>query len=94
LKQGRFEEAGGNATARRVEIRDAVGAGKGIQLTFSSGYTYTIALYENTPFVCIKSSIHNRTDKPLIVDAVSPVRFAVDLGKPAKDIRVLDGQRY
>ncbi|MFH1719037.1 MAG: hypothetical protein ABIF19_16915 [Planctomycetota bacterium] len=89
LRQGRFDESGVDAKVERVEIHDAVGAGKGIQLTFPSGYTYTIALYENTPFVCIKSSMHNHTDKPLIIDAVSPVRFTVDLDKPAGDLRIL-----
>ncbi len=89
LKRGRFNESGTDIKVERVEIRDAVGSGKIIKLTSSSGYTYTIALYENTPFVCIKSSIHNPTDKPLVVDAVSPVSFTVDLDKPAGDLRIL-----
>jgi hypothetical protein len=93
LKHGRFQEALGTPTVRKVRIDDAFGAGKAIQVAFPSRYVYTLAVYDNVPFVCVRVLMRNSTDEPLLVDAVTPVRFAVDLGRAVKDLRVLGCDR-
>ncbi len=76
-------------TAWVISIRDNLGAGRGIQVNFPSGYTYTLALYGNMPLVCIKSNIHNPTDKTMTINKMSAVSLDVDLGKAAEDLRIL-----
>jgi hypothetical protein len=72
-----------------VTKKGNLGTGSAIEVKFSSGYTYTLALYSNMPFLFTKSNIHNVTDKTIIVNRMTAVSLDTDLGKPAKDLRVL-----
>jgi len=91
IKQGHFQKvtSANTAEARAIRIKDALGAGKAIQIKFPSGYTRTLALYKNVPFVCIKSKMHNPNDDTVVIDKEVAVSLGVDLGKVAKDLRIL-----
>lgn len=91
LEKGNFQEAGSanTATVGVARIKDTLGVGKAIQVKFPSGYTYSLALYEGVPFVCVKLSIHNSTNDTLVINKITPVRAAVNVGKAAKELRIL-----
>jgi len=91
VKEARFKEAAGDdiPKARTASIRDALGAAQAIEVKFPSGYIYTLALYRNLPFVCIKSQMHNPSNERLIINKMVPVSLQVDLGKAAEDLRIL-----
>jgi len=91
VKEARFREAAGDDVpkARAARIQDALGSAQAIEVKFPSGFVYTLALYRNLPFVCIKSQMHNPTNERLIVNKMVPVSFQVDLGKAAEDLRIL-----
>jgi hypothetical protein len=91
IEKGSFQDAGStNSTnVRTVRIKDALGAGETIQVEFSSGYIYSLALYKNVPFVCIKSRMHNSTNETLVINKIVPVSMAVNASKAAKDLRIL-----
>jgi len=91
IKQGNFQEAAGanTATIRTVRVKDALGAGEAIQVELPSGYTYTLALYKNVPFVCVKLRMHNSTNDTLVINKIVPVSATVEVGKAAKDLRIL-----
>jgi hypothetical protein len=88
---GRFPEAG-PAYAAKLELRetrDTLGPGKAIQVKFPSGHMYRLGLYKDLPFVSVNLQIQNRADGRVVVDKIVPVNVALDLGKAAKDLRVL-----
>jgi len=91
VKEARFREAAGNdiPKARTARIQDALGSAQAIEIKYPSGYIYTLALYRNLPFVCIKSQMHNLTTERLIINKMVPVSLHVDLGKAAKNLRIL-----
>jgi len=91
IRDARFVEAAGDdiPKARPARIQDAIGSARAIEVKFPSGYVYTLALYNNLPFVCIKSQMYNPTDERLIVNKMVPVNLKVDLGKATKDLRIL-----
>ena len=91
VKEARFREAAGDdiPKARTARIQDALGSAQAIEVKYPSGYIYTLALYSNLPFVCIKSQMHNPTDERLIINKMVPVSLQVDLGKAAEDLRIL-----
>jgi len=91
VKEARFREAAGDdiPKARTARIQDALGSARAIELKYPSGFIYTLALYRNLPFVCIKTQMHNPTDEKLMINKMLPVSFQVDLGKAAEDLRIL-----
>jgi len=91
VKEARFREAAGDdiPKARAARIQDTLGSAQAIEVKFPSGYIYTLALYNNLPFVCIKSQIHNPTDERLVIKKMVPVSLQVDLSKAAEDLRIL-----
>lgn len=91
VKEARFREAACDdiPKARAARIQDAIGSAQAIEVKYPSGYVYTLALYSNLPFVCIKSQMHNPTNERLIINKVVPVSLQVDLGKAAEDLRIL-----
>jgi len=93
VNKARFREATGDdiPKARAARIQDALGSAQAIEVKYPSGYVYTLALYNNLPFVCIKSQMHNPTDERLIINKMVPVSLQVDLGKSAGDLRILGG---
>ncbi len=91
IKQGHFQKATGanTATTRGINIKDALGTGNAIEVKSASGYTYTLALYRNVPFVCIKSKMHNPTNDTLTINKMVVTSLDIDLGKEAKDLNIL-----
>ena len=91
LEKGDFQEAGSanTATVGVARIKDGLGVGKAIGVKFPSGYIYSLALYEGVPFVCVKVRMHNSTDDTITINKITPVRAAVDVGKAAKELRIL-----
>jgi hypothetical protein len=90
VKKARFTEAAGDIPkAGAARIKDRLGTAQAIEVKFPSGHVYTLALYRNLPFVCIKSQMHNPTDERLTIDKMVPVSFQVDLGKAAEELRNL-----
>lgn len=91
VKEARFREAAGDdiPKARAAGIQDALGSAQAIEVKYPSGYIYTLALYRNLPFVCIKTQMHNPTTERLTINKIMPVSFQVDLGKAAEDLRIL-----
>lgn len=91
IKQGYFhkDSSTNTSTAKVITVRNGLGAGKAIQIKFPSGNTHTLALYRNVPFACIKSNIHNTTDEKMTINKMVAVSLGIDLGKAAKDLRIL-----
>ncbi len=91
IEKGNFQEgaSANTTTVRTVRIKDTLGAGEAIRVKFPSGYIYTLALYKDVPFVCIKVRMHNSTNDTLVINKITPVRVAVDVGKAAKELRIL-----
>ena len=91
VKEARFREAAGDdiPKARAARIQDAIGSAQAIEVKYPSGYVYTLALYSNLPFVCIKSQMHNPTNERLIINKMVPVSLQVDLDKAAEGLRIL-----
>ncbi|UCG59817.1 MAG: alpha-galactosidase [Phycisphaerales bacterium] len=91
VKEARFREAGGGdiPKARAARIEDTLGSAQAIEVEFPSGNVYTLALYSDLPFVCIKSQMHNPTNDRVIINKMVPISLQVDLGKAAEDLRVL-----
>jgi hypothetical protein len=91
VKQGHFPEvSGANAgKAQAIRIKNGLGPGKAIRVNFPSGDVYTLTLYKDLPFVCITSKTHNPANDKVGINKMIPVSLEVDLGKAAKDLRVL-----
>ncbi len=91
IENGNFQEAAGanTATAGVARIKDKLGAGKAIGVKYPSGYVYSLMLYEGVPFVFIKVRMHNSTDEALVINKISPVSAAVNIGKALKELRIL-----
>jgi hypothetical protein len=91
IKQGNFPEAvsTNTATIRAAKVRDTLGVGESIQVELPSGYIYSLALYKNVPFVCVKLRMHNSTNDILVINKIVPVSATVDVGKATKELRIL-----
>jgi hypothetical protein len=91
IEKGNFQEAASanTATVGVARIKDTLGAGKAIEVKFPSGYIYSLSLYQGVPFVCVKVRMHNSTEDTLVINKITPVRAAVDVGKAAKELRIL-----
>ncbi|HIJ53232.1 MAG TPA: alpha-galactosidase [Planctomycetes bacterium] len=91
IEKGTFQEAAGAKpeTIRTVRIKDTLGVGEAIRVEFPSGFIYTLALYKRVPFVCVKLRMHNPTNDTLVINKITPVSAAVDVGKAAKELRIL-----
>jgi len=91
IERGNFQEAGGvkPVNISTIRIKDSLGTGEAIRVKFPSGYIYTLALYKNVPFVCAKVRMGNSTNDNLVINKISTVRAAVDIGKATKELRIL-----
>ncbi|MHC4438043.1 MAG: glycoside hydrolase family 36 protein [Planctomycetota bacterium] len=89
IKEASFKQGAGIPKVRTTRIQDELGSAQTIEVKYPSGYIYTLALYRNLSFVCIKSQIHNPTTERLIINKMTPVSLQVDLGKAAEDLRIL-----
>jgi hypothetical protein len=88
LAGGKLTSTGG--TAKVVEEADKTfGNGKAIEIAYANGNRETVALYPGVPFVLFRSTFHNGGSEPVVLNHVSAVSAAVDLGKPLADLRTL-----
>ena len=89
IKEGRLEKAAAAEGARTVKVEDSLGSGLAIEVGFASGRTYTVALYEGIPFVCLRTSVGNAGQDIAVVNKVAAGSMAVDLGASTKELAVL-----
>ena len=88
LTDGKLSSAGG--TAKAVALVDKVfGNGKGIGVAYPNGNRESVALYPGVPFVLFRSTLHNGTAEPIVLNHVPTVSAGVDIGKPLAEIRTL-----
>ena len=88
LKDGRLDGVAAGAKIRNV--RDAVfGSGRGIVVTQADGGTASLELYPDLPFVLVRGTRLNPGPAPLDLARVVPATFALDLGKPADELRTM-----
>ena len=80
----------GQGTASLSTIDDPrFGRMPGIRVTRPDGTVGTIALPEKLPFVLLSSVMTNRGDKDVVLNRVPGLSAAVDLGKPAGELKSL-----
>jgi len=88
LSDGMLSDAGG--TAKVVKLSDkALGKGKGIEITYPNGNREVVGLYVGLPFVTFRSTIRNNAAEPVVLNHVTNVSAAVDLGKSVAELRTL-----
>ncbi len=70
-------------------VRDNFGKGQCFELQYDSGTAYQIALYDELPFVCIKTLFHNPGDTTVTIAKYSPLSLKVNLDTHQSQLRVL-----
>ena len=89
ITEGRLvepEKAGG-AAVKLVDVRDSLGTGQAIELTWPDGRIRRLALYGSLPFVCVQGSIRNPGGEPVTLREITPLVARVDAGAAAGDLR-------
>jgi len=76
----------GAGKAKLIDVRDTLGAGKAVEVSWDDGRVVTLALYDCVPFVCLRGSWRNTGDKGLMLAQVTPLDADVDCGAPAGDL--------
>jgi hypothetical protein len=91
IKEASFQKDPDNRApkVRATRIQNKLGSARAIEVKYPSGNIYTLALNRNSPFVFIKTLIHNPSNEKLIINKITPVSFQIDLDKAAKDLRIL-----
>ncbi len=89
IKEGRLEKGLPAASPRAVKVEDSLGSGLAIEVGFESGRTYTLALYEEMAFVCLRAAVRNPGQDIMVVNKVAAGSMAVDIGASAKEVAVL-----
>ncbi len=88
IRDGALTAGGGVVTT--VEVTDRTfGQGKALDVSRADGGGERIAIYPKLPFALFRSTLHNGGKAPIVIDRHRPLSFAVDLGKPAEDVRLL-----
>src|SRR5258708_10791742 len=78
------------ARAQVLAAHDAVfGKGRQIRVTYADGAVSALEIYPDLPFLLIKTDFRNSGTTETDLVRVVPVRFTVDLGKPASELRTL-----
>lgn len=87
IRDGRLRDEGGEASI--VTISDSLGNGKAVEIRYSDGNADLVVLYPGVPFVCVRTRIHNGGSDRTVVDKITSVSFALDVGKAPSELRVL-----
>jgi len=89
ITEGRLVERGeADAAETRIgDVRDALGTGKAIEVTWPDGRGRRLALYESMPLVCFTASLHNAKNEPVTIKQMTPLVARVDLGLPVSDLK-------
>jgi Melibiase/Alpha galactosidase C-terminal beta sandwich domain len=78
------------ARTQSLTVQDAVfGKGHQVLITYADGAVSRLELYPELPFLLVKTDLHNSANAETDVEHVAPVRFTVDLEKPAAELRTL-----
>ena len=86
--QGRLDGPAGKATTGLVDD-DFFGPGKRIVVRHAARDFSSLEIYRSLPFVLIRRHLHNGGQKEIDVPKVVPATWAVELGKPAGELRTL-----
>jgi hypothetical protein len=91
IKEASFQKDADNRDpkVRATRIQNTLGSAQAIEIKYPSGNIYTIALNRNSPFVFIKTLIHNPSNEKLIINKMTPVSLQVDLDKATEGLRIL-----
>jgi hypothetical protein len=92
LRRGTFGDflPDGGASARLIEHSPNLpDGGRVIEVSHPSGRTATLSLRGGQPFVFVTTSIHNAKREPITIKQFTPLAVRIDLGAPARDLRVL-----
>ncbi len=89
FEQAAFADETGLNTITLEKIQDPMGKGQVFVFEYDSGTAYQLVLYDGVPFVCVRMLMHNRSDEAITVNALSPIRFNVDIGRSPAELRVL-----
>jgi hypothetical protein len=81
--------------ARAVKSIDAVqdvedpvwGSGREIMIGHPGGWTTSMRLFRDHPFLHLHTTTHNEDGKPLVTAALEVLDFEVDLGRPVEELR-------
>ncbi len=88
IERGTLRQEKGEAL--RHDVSDTIwGHGEAIDVEYAAGGSDRLALYQGLPFVVVTSRLANNRDETTTVDRVGTLRAALDLGKPAGDLRAL-----
>lgn len=88
IPAGTLSSTGG--TARIVADRDKTfGKGKALEIRYPDGSIDKIALMPELPFVLFRTTLHNGGTGASLHRSVRPLSAALDLGKPAAELRSL-----
>ena len=89
ITEGRLIEPGAGKAegAKPIDVRDALGAGKAVEVTWPGGRVRRLALYDSLPFVCATGSVSNASDKPITVEQITPLTARLDVGAPPEKLR-------
>jgi hypothetical protein len=88
IKAGRLDGLA-TAQAREEAAEDSV-FGKGRRILLSqAGHTVALETYAGLPFVLVRETVVNTTDKEIDFQKVVPATFTVDLGKPASSLKTM-----
>jgi len=69
ITEGRLVEADKQkgATARLIDVKNTLGDGKAVEVTWPDGRIRRLALYDGVPFVCASGAMRNDTDKDFLL---------------------------
>jgi hypothetical protein len=88
ITEGRLADRGAAGSARAIDVRDPLGAGKAIEVTWPDGRIRRLALYESLPLVCATGSVRNTADRPVTIEQIAPLAARLDAGSPPDQLRV------
>ena len=91
ITSGRIDPAvkPGRQRARVLDVADALGKGKAIEVAYPSGRVGRLAVYDGLPFVCVRLDVRNDGAEPMQLATVDVLKAAVDAGGPAGRLGVL-----
>jgi len=88
IEAGRLVETGAEkGKAVLVDVRDALGSGRAVEVTWADGRIRRMALYDGVPFVCIRASVRNPSEKPVTVAEIPALSAQVVSPGPMDRVR-------
>jgi hypothetical protein len=86
-RNGTFPKSDGSARVVAVK-HDTFGKGEAIDIAYPDGKRDQIALYPKLEFVLFRSTLHNGTSAPLILNRVPLFSATMNVGRAPSDLRV------